>query len=413
MSTAIEVAGVSKRFRLYHEQYRSLKERALHGFRVPYEEFWALRDVTIDIREGETFGLLGHNGSGKSTLLKCVAGILRPTEGEIRTRGRLAAMLELGTGFHPDLTGRENVYLSASILGLPDSHIDTIFDDIVAFAEMEPFIDNQVKHYSSGMYVRLGFAVAIHMEPDVLLVDEVLAVGDEAFQAKCLGRIREFQDEGRTIVMVTHTIDTVPQICDRAAVLDHGELVMTGTPGEAVRTLRERLFGLTPVAGARDDEGASPDAMPGSDRIRIASVDLRYPESDRRAYLQPGDPLEIAVAYRTTATADEPVPDAVFSIAVYDTEGLQIFGTSTDILDLEVPPLAEAGTVRFRIDSVPLLDGDYFVSIKITGRGGAVIHDWHPRQYHFEVMNPGRSVGLVELPTVAEIETSAVHEEAV
>lgn len=408
MSTAIQVTGVSKRFRLYHEQYRSLKERVLHGFRVPYEEFWALRDVNLEIREGETFGLLGHNGSGKSTLLKCVAGILRPTEGEIRTRGRLAAMLELGTGFHPDLTGRENVYLSASILGLPDSHIDTIFDDIVAFAELEPFIDNQVKHYSSGMYVRLGFAVAIHMEPDVLLVDEVLSVGDEAFQAKCLGRIREFQDEGRTIVIVTHTIDTVPQICDRAAVLDHGGLVMTGIPGAAVRALRERLFGLTPVSG--DVAG---DAASTSQRVRIGSVDLVYPESDRRPYLHPGDPLDVTLSYAVDGGRDEPVDDAVFSIAVYDTEGLQIFGTSTEILDVEVPPLTRSGTVRFHIAGVPLLDGDYFVSIKITGSGGAVIHDWHPRQYHFEVMNPGRSVGLVELPTTAEVKTSAVHEEAV
>ncbi len=372
---------------------------------------WALRDVNLEIKEGETFGLLGHNGSGKSTLLKCMAGILRPTEGQIRTRGRLAAMLELGTGFHPDLTGRENVYLSASILGLSRSHIDSVFDDIVDFSELEPFIDNQVKHYSSGMYVRLGFAVAIHMDPEILLVDEVLAVGDEAFQAKCLGRIREFQDEGRTIVIVTHTIDTVPQVCDRAAVLDHGELVMTGAPGEAVRSLRERLFGLTPVAGAREDAvgaGLADEAV--SRRVSIRSAELTYPESDRRPYLRPGDPLDITVTYDADAASDDPIDGTVFSIALYDTDGLQIFGTSTQILDLEVPPLSGPGTVRFYIGSVPLLDGDYFVSVKITSGDGAVIHDWHPLQYHFEVMNPGRSVGLIELPTTAEVQTSVVHE---
>lgn len=408
MTAAIEIVDVSKRFRLYREQYRSLKERALHGFRVPYEEFWALNDVDLEIEQGETFGLVGHNGSGKSTLLKCIAGILRPTQGEIRTRGRLAAMLELGTGFHPDLTGRENVYLSASILGLSRSDIDAAFDDIVEFSELEPFIDNQVKHYSSGMYVRLGFAVAIHVKPDVLLVDEVLSVGDEAFQAKCLGRIHEFQNEGRTIVIVTHTVDTVPRICDRAAVLDHGELVMTGNPNEAVRALRERLFGLTPGPGVETSVGE----QPLSGRVRIRSVELDYPDSSRRPYLRPGDPLEITVNYGAGADG-EPIEDTVFSIALYDGEGLQLFGTSTDILDAKVPALRGNGTVRFRIDAIPFLDGDYFASVKITDRGGGTVHDWRPLQYHFEVMNPGRSVGLVELPTTAEIETSAVHEEVV
>src|SRR3984893_18504570 len=224
MGSAIEIDGLGKRFRLLHERYSSLKERMIHLGKIPYEDLWALKDVNLEIYQGETIGLLGHNGSGKSTLLKCIAGILRPTEGEIRTVGRMAALLELGAGFHPELSGRENVFLNASLLGLGRREVERKFDEIVAFAELEEHIDQQVKYYSSGMYVRLGFAVAVNTDPDILLVDEVLAVGDELFQRKCLDKIREFQREGRTIIFVTHTADLVRQICDRAAVLDHGEM---------------------------------------------------------------------------------------------------------------------------------------------------------------------------------------------
>src|SRR5437588_1472707 len=259
MASAIEVDGVSKRFRLYQEKYQSLKERAIHFGRIPYEDFWALRDINLDVQQGETFGLLGRNGSGKSTLLKCIAGILQPTDGTIETVGRLAALLELGAGFHPELTGRENVFLHASILGLTRRDIERRFDDIVAFAELEHFIDNQVKHYSSGMYVRLGFAVAVNLEPDVLVVDEVLAVGDEAFQRKCMDRVKQFQKEGRTIVFVTHDAERVRQICDRAVVLEDGRMISFGKPGEAIRVLREHLFATSgaslPEGGAEQEHG--------------------------------------------------------------------------------------------------------------------------------------------------------------
>ena len=244
VNAAIEVADVSKRFRIYRDKPTSLKQRVLSS-RSRAEDFWALRDVALDVGEGSTFGLIGHNGSGKTTLLKCVAGILRPTSGTIRQRGRLAALLELGAGFHPELTGRENVYLNASFLGLSRRQTDAAFDDIVAFAELEDFIDNEVKFYSSGMLVRLGFAVAVHVDPDVLLIDEVLAVGDEAFQAKCLDRVRAFQREGRTIVLVTHALDTVIEICDRAAMLHHGELHAVGMPADVVREMRYVLLGVT------------------------------------------------------------------------------------------------------------------------------------------------------------------------
>jgi len=215
MAVAIEVKDISKQFKLYDEKHTSLKERVIHGGKMPFTPFWALRDVNVDINQGETFGILGRNGCGKSTLLKCIAGILKPTNGEIRVRGSLAAMLELGAGFQPDLSGRDNIFLNGSLLGLSRADISKRFDDIVAFAELEDFIDNQVKFYSSGMYVRLGFAVAVNVEPDVLLVDEVLAVGDAAFQRKCLDHVKKFQREGRTIVVVTHGSDTRPSGCTR------------------------------------------------------------------------------------------------------------------------------------------------------------------------------------------------------
>jgi ABC-2 type transport system ATP-binding protein len=296
---AIEVEAVAKRFRVSTERHSSLKERVIRfGRRRPATDFWALRGVSFEVQEGQTVGLLGHNGSGKSTLLKCVGGILRPTEGEIRTKGRLASLLELGAGFHPDLTGRENVYLNASILGMSRRDIDARFDDIVGFAELEQFIDQQVKHYSSGMYVRLGFSVATNVDPDVLLVDEVLAVGDEAFQRKCLDRIKAFQRDGRTIVFVTHAADLVRQICDRAVVLDHGQMIAWGAPSEAVRAFREAMYRF-----GEDGDGDTERAEPRhGERVRIRTVVVEYPEPGR-PYVRNGEPSTSASRRSSRSTA--------------------------------------------------------------------------------------------------------------
>src|SRR2546428_5587486 len=234
MPSAITVEDVRKRFRTYRERPTSIKERVIR-IRVHAEELWALDDVSVDVQEGETLGLLGPNGSGKTTLLKIIAGILRPTEGRVTTRGRIAELLALAAGFHPELTGRENVYLNASILGLSRRETERRFDDIIAFAELEDFVDNQVKFYSSGMYVRLGFAVAVHVDPAILLVDEVLAVGDIGFQQKCLAKIQEFQGDGRTIVFVTHSPELVLRVCDHVVLLARGRMVTEGNPRDTVR----------------------------------------------------------------------------------------------------------------------------------------------------------------------------------
>ncbi len=262
---AVDVVDVTKRFRLYTEKYQSLKERFLHAGRNPYQDFFALRHINFEIPEGQTVGILGRNGSGKSTLLKCVSGILQPTEGRVVVRGSLAALLELGAGFQPELSGRENIYLNASLLGLSTKDVDKRFDEIVAFAELEQFIDNQVKYYSSGMYVRLGFAVAVNVDPDILVVDEVLAVGDEAFSRKCMARIKEFQDDGRTILFVTHSSDLVRQICDFAVVLSSGDMIGSGPAADAVRIYHEHLNTIGPGIGAgipETEEGSRPPRSP-------------------------------------------------------------------------------------------------------------------------------------------------------
>lgn len=419
MPAAITVEDVSKRFRLYHEKYTSFKERAIHFGRIPFDDFWALRGIDLEIEQGETVGLLGHNGSGKSTLLKCMAAILQPTEGRIEVVGKLAALLELGAGFHPELTGRENVFLNASILGMPKREIAKRFDDIVAFAEIEEFIDNQVKHYSSGMYVRLGFAVAVNMEPEILLVDEVLAVGDESFQRKCLDRVKQFQREGRTIVFVTHAADLVRQICTRAAVLDHGVMVALGTPGEAVRTFREHLLqnkrydeadraGMGDTADESGESGEREVLTIGQQqerkrnlKVRISSVRLDYPGSaEGRRYLLPGEPLAIHVDY----VATERVEDVVFGIGIYDVDGRVVFGSNTDFLGLNLGAVEGSGTLSFTTDAVPLLDGTYFITLGIHSTDEATVYDWQEQHHQFEVMNPGRTAGQVLLGLQVKVE---------
>jgi ABC-type polysaccharide/polyol phosphate transport system ATPase subunit len=241
MSAAVSFRGVSKRFTLHHERPRTLQELTIGlfgGDKGRTEELWALKDIDFEIEEGESLGIIGPNGAGKSTILKLVAGIMRPTSGEIMIRGKVSPLLELGAGFHHDLTGRENIYLNAALLGISEGETKAKFQEIVDFSELERFIDVPLKHYSSGMYMRLGFAVAVSVDPAILLIDEVLAVGDEAFQRKCLAKIEEFQKEGRTIIFVSHALTTVAEMCHRALWLDQGRI---RTIGPADRVVEEYL----------------------------------------------------------------------------------------------------------------------------------------------------------------------------
>ncbi len=387
---AIEVADVSKRFRIYRDKPTSLKQRVLSS-RSRAEDFWALRDVALDVGEGSTFGLIGHNGSGKTTLLKCVAGILRPTSGTIRQRGRLAALLELGAGFHPELTGRENVYLNASFLGLSRRQTDAAFDAIVAFAELEDFIDNEVKFYSSGMLVRLGFAVAVHVEPDVLLIDEVLAVGDEAFQAKCLDRVRAFQREGRTIVLVTHALDTVIEICDRAAMLHHGELHAIGMPADVVREMRYVLLGVT-----------DPNFVPeeGTREAEIAEVQIVRPNGSSEGAILRGDSLTIVIDVRQ----NEPLDDLDVDFAVLDgATNHAVLDARTSRAGLDLGRF-EKKRVRFRIEGFPYEQGKYWVTVGLSDRATGHLYHVQTQRYLFEVFDAPRVQERVEVPVTVEVE---------
>jgi ABC-2 type transport system ATP-binding protein len=401
MSSAISVRDVSKRFKLAHERYDSLKERLIHLGRVPQEEFWALEHIDLEVPEGTTIGLLGHNGSGKSTLLKCIAGILRPTSGEIVTRGRVAALLELGAGFQAELTGRENIFLNGAILGMSRRELAQRFDEIVGFAELDRFIDTQVRFYSSGMYIRLGFAIAVNVDPDILLVDEVLAVGDESFQRKCLDRVEQFQREGRTIVVVSHAPDLVRRICQSVAVLDHGTLVASGDPDDAVKVFREHLR-MTPPR-ARPGEPPAVD-----DRVRVTEVEFRHPGQPDRSYLEPGEPLAIVARF----VVDAPVEDPVFTLMIYDTDGKLLHGSSTASESVTTGHLDGPGEVVFDFQQIPLLDGEYAVTLCVTSSDGEYIYDWHEQRYRFQVRDPKRSFGSVEFPVEISVDRRAASRPA-
>ena len=387
---AIQIHGLSKRFRVFREKPTSVKQRVLTAH-TRADDFWALQDIAFDVAEGSTFGLIGHNGSGKTTLLKCIAGILRPTAGTIRQRGRLAALLELGAGFHPELTGRENVYLNASFLGLSRRQTDAAYDDIVAFAEIEEFMDNQVKFYSSGMLVRLGFAVAVHVDPDVLLVDEVLAVGDEAFQAKCIERVREFQREGRTIVLVTHALDTVREICDRAAMLHHGDLHALGHPDDVVREMRYVLLGVT-------DPGFVPEQ--GTREAEIAEVQIVRANGKGEGPVLLGDPVTIVIDVRM----NEPVDDLDVDVAVLDG------ATNHPVLDARTSGAGiELGRfdkkrVRFKIPAFPYNPGKYWVTIGLSNRASGHLYHVQTQRYLFEAVDAPKVQERVAVPVAVEVE---------
>jgi len=401
MVAAVEIRSVSKSFKI-GKKAASLKEKVIHRDRGQAEEFWALKGIDLQIEQGETFGFVGHNGSGKSTLLKCIAGILQPNSGEIVTRGRMSALLELGAGFHPDLTGRENIELNGLLLGLSRSDIRNRFEEIIDFAgeQVQQAVDRQVKHYSSGMYMRLGFAVAVNVEPDLLLVDEVLAVGDEAFAQKCMATIKQFQRDGRTIVLVTHGADIVREICDRACLLDHGEQLVVDEPAVVIRQLREHLFrtGRGSVADdiAPDDgaEGSSDIAVPArpAKAIRITDVKVHHPHEHERPHLFSGESASVDVEYMAVRRIDH----AIVGIGVYTGTGVRLWGANTEVLGSDLPPLMGKGTVRFDLASVPLLDGAYTLQVGITDLNGEVL-DWIDGADGFEVGQLDKSVGFVQL----------------
>ena len=390
MGGTITVEGVGKRFRVRRDRVTSVKERIVRRGSKP-QELWALRDVSLEVVQGSTLGLIGPNGSGKTTLLKIIAGILRPTEGRVTTGGRIAPLLALGAGFHQELTGRENVYLNASILGISRRETDRLFDDIVGFAELENFIDNQVKFYSSGMYVRLGFAVAVHVDPAILLVDEVLAVGDIAFQAKCLERVESFQREGRTIVFVTHAPDLVVRVCDRAVVLDHGRIASAGNPREVVRDYR-RLMSRTDVAYGWDE---------GTKEIEIVSAEIFGSSGAGVEVFHPGDEVTIQVDLKANISVEDPV----VSFAIHDEQSGFVFGTNTDWRQKRWPRFEGKQRVQFVLKSLPFVDGRYWVTLGVHSRDSKRVYHLQEHRYPFDVVKGEENPGAVFIPVECRVET--------
>ena len=387
---AVQVTDVAKRFRLYRERNQSLKAALMRGKRAAFEEFWALQDVSFDIPTGSTFGLIGENGSGKSTMLKCIARILEPDRGSVTVDGRIAALLELGSGFHPELSGRENVYLNGSILGLSKRELDAKFDSIVDFSGIEEFIDQPVKNYSSGMYVRLGFAVAINVDPDILLVDVVLAVGDSAFQEKCMDKFAEFRRQGKTVVIVSHAMGSLRSMCDNAVWLEHGRVVREGKATEIVNGYIDASHHSR--ADTVVDTEINTDDAGGSGEVKIVSVDLLDDESRRRDRFRTGDRVTVRISYE----ASEPIPDAVFGLALENLDGVYVWAHNTEDAGTEISTLTGAGAVELVIPALPLQPGTFELTAAITNTSSHLFHVLrHVVRFHVDVGNPRESGGVV------------------
>ena len=353
------------------------------------ERFWAMRDINFEIPRGRTIGVIGPNGSGKSSLLGLVAGTITPSTGGVRTNGRVSSLLELGAGFHPDLTGRENVFLNAAILGIPREDIRKRLDHIIEFSGLKDFMDLPVKHYSSGMYVRLGFAVAVESNPDILLVDEVLAVGDIAFQLKCLDRIRDFQRRGKTLLFVSHALQTVEEFCDEAFLIHHGRLVARGAPQDTVLAYIKSYMGeggylYTQEFGTRD--------------VEISGVRLLNEQHQETAVFATGRPMIVEIAYRAGQRIEKPV----FGFSIKTGNGFYVFGSNTQLAQHPIDAIEGDGIVRLRMDPLTLMQGNFFLSLSI--------HSWdHTTQYHrredwypFAVKNPTGTLGIFHLNSAWE-----------
>jgi ABC-type polysaccharide/polyol phosphate transport system ATPase subunit len=390
---AVSVSGLTKAFRLPHQRYTTLKERVLHPFAArSYDEFQALHDVSFDVRRGEFFGIVGRNGSGKSTLLKCLAGIYRADRGKIDLNGRVSPFIELGVGFNPDLTARDNVLINAIMLGLTRKEARAQFDRIIEFAELEEFVDLKLKNYSTGMGVRLGFSVAVQLEADVLLVDEVLAVGDASFQQKCFNEFDRLKNEGRTILFVTHDMNSVERFCDRGLVLERGDLVDHGPPERISRTYGELNFGKTPRPGVvGDDEGEGTRGI-----VRFLAGWTEGPDGERQVVSAHGEMLTACVEVSFT----EAVEDPHFTVTFANEARHAVFIAGTQTWDGRTGRF-EAGdraVLRYRFVN-RLAPGRYTVTALVGDSSGAYGgHGYAEDVLAFIVQAPFQTGGIVDLP---------------
>ncbi|HEY7398851.1 MAG TPA: ABC transporter ATP-binding protein [Gaiellaceae bacterium] len=384
----IVVDRVSRTFRVYPKAQRTLKDLFVARGRSGAREVQALRDVSLTVEPGEAVGLVGRNGSGKTTLLRLISGIIKPTAGRVEAAGRIASLLELGAGFHPDFTGRENVYLNGSIHGLSRARVREAMDEIVAFAELERFIDLPVRTYSSGMYMRLGFSVAAHIHADVLLLDEVFAVGDEQFQRKCFGKVAEFKNRGGTILFVSHDAQAVERLCDRAILLRQGVIEFDGETREAIGAYRRLL-----AADANPDELRSGLREWGSGEARIVSAELLDEDGDARLQFAAGEPATV----RLVIAVDADVAPPRVSLELRDDGGVVLGGASRDTAELGWAAGVGEVELRFRMAALPLADGRFHLRVNLVdARGDRLLHTLEDA-LRFFVFPSGAEVGPVLL----------------
>jgi lipopolysaccharide transport system ATP-binding protein len=359
----ISVHDVGRRFRVNKHRNLTLKEAILRPEMRRTEEFWALRGVSFDVEPGESVGFVGRNGSGKTTLLRLIAGIFAPTTGRLEVGGTVGSLLELGAGFHPDFTGRENIFLSGSIYGLKRRYVRERLEEIVSFAELESFIDLPVRTYSSGMHMRLGFAIAVHVDADVLLLDEVFAVGDEAFQRKCIGKILDFKERGGTVCFVSHSASAVERLCERALLLNKGEVEFDGVAPEAISRYQKQLA----LEESPEEVGAGLREW-GTGEVWVEGVQLMGVDGGARALFVSGEP----VTFVLDVVAREPVPDPFLSLEVRDTSGSLLGASQGDLRELGWDGSTGERQLRYSIEHLPLGEGEYQLSVALTDESGSL-----------------------------------------
>ena len=390
-NSAVTVENVWKYFRLYQEKNQYLKSTLLRGRRARYDEFWALKGVDFEIPFGSTFGIIGSNGSGKSTLLKCLAGILSPDKGSVSCNGRMAALLELGAGFHPDLSGRENIYLNGAILGMTRSEIDRKLEEIIDFSGLDKFVDTPVKNYSSGMVVRLGFAIATNVDPEILIIDEVLAVGDESFQHRCQEKIETFRQEGRTIILVSHGLIQVAQLCSTVAWLEKGVIQEIGPSYEVIGKYAGQSHDAAPKG-----EGEIGERW-GSHEAEITRAEFVNADGVPIRVLKTGEPISLQIDY----TAHMPIKEPVFGIRFTHLHGTTVWGSNTKRMGFQPATLNNSGTITLNIPELPILAGTYDLTVALSDQHETYEYDHWERRVRFDVVQYNSfDEGLIKIDAV-------------
>lgn len=417
--SVIKINNIQKKFKVYYDKGQTFKEKILFKNRNYYEDRFVLKGISFEVKKGEAVGLIGENGSGKSTLLKLLTRIMYPDEGKIQIEGRISSLIELGAGFHPDMSGRENIYTNASIFGLTKKEIDQRLTDIIEFSELEEFIDNPVRTYSSGMYMRLAFSVAINVDAEVLLIDEILAVGDASFQAKCFNKLREIKASGTTIVIVSHSLGQIEQICDRSIWIDNGEIRMEGKPRD-IHPYYLEFMGKKNIKSNADDvkvteaitdadnennkensidksnstieENKTDKNRWGSKEAKIAEVKLLDLDNNEKYIYKTGDDIIIEIKYNTEKIIEDPV----IGIGIFRNDGLQCYGTNTNIDRINDVSLRSNGVITCKIKNNSLISGEYKLDVAIHTRDG-FDYDYFKEAISFRMYSEIQDVGVTRL----------------